>query len=233
MKKFDPLSVSMVFAAVLMMAFFSSGCRNDRSSLEAPGTIFIRQKAADPKAYLRAFFEEGPKLKAHGFSAYSLHRDLNDRGTFIITLKCARLGEGVDLVRSPEFMAAMDKADTQVPMVWYGLDTTERRYTEQPRMTGGIVIARNEVRDYGFWLDCFYKEDGGKHNHPGRKYKNSNYSIHHLPGKPEIAIVAHEASDVSKAPAFMRSEPMKGEMESTGVTGLDIWYGVNVQEGLF
>ncbi|HUO58365.1 MAG TPA: hypothetical protein VMV05_09360 [bacterium] len=233
MKQSNFLWASTVFAAIFMTAFFSFGCRNGSFSLEAPGTIFIRQKAPDPKAYLRAFRTEGPNLKAHGFSAYSLHRDLNDRETFIITLKCDRLGEGVDFVRSPEFMASVDKADAQIPMVWYGLDTTERKYTQQPQMTGGIVIARNEVRDYKFWLDCFYKEDGGKHNHPGRKYKNSNYSIHHLPGKPEIAIVVHEASDVSKAPAFMRSEPMKGEMESTGVMGLDIWYGVNMQEGLF
>ena len=118
-------------------------------------------------------------------------------------------------------------------MVWYGLDSKERKYTDQPKMTGGIVIAHNEVRDYKFWLDCFYKEDGGKHNHPGRKYKNSNYSIHHLPGEPEVAIVAHEASDVSKAPVFMTSDPMNGEMEATGVIGLEIWYGINLEEGLF
>ena len=232
-KRSNFLSASMVFATIFMSAFFSFGCRSGGFFLEAPGTIFIRQKAQDGQVYLQSFLKEGPKLKAHGFSAYSLHRDLNDRGTFIITLKCARLGEGVDFVRSPEFMDAMDKADAQIPMVWYGLDTTERKYTQKPQMPGGIVIARNEVRDYKFWLKCFYMEDGGKHNHPGRKYKNTNYSIHHLPGKPEIAIVVHEASDVSKAPPFMRSEPMKGEMESTGVIGLDIWYGVNIQEGFF
>jgi len=172
-------------------------------------------------------------LKSHGFSAFSLHRDLKDSHMMIETLKCSDLEKGVEFVRSPEFMSAMDKADVQIPMVWYGLDTTERQYTNQPKMTGGIVIARNEVRDYKFWLDCFYKEDGGKHNHPGRQYKNTHYSIHHLPGNPEVAIVVHEASDVSKAPAFMASDAMKGEMEATSVIGLEIWYGINLEEGLF
>jgi hypothetical protein len=200
---------------------------------DGPGNLFVRQKAADFKAFHEAFLGQKQNFKAHGFSAYSLHRDLNDPHAYILTLKCSDLDKGVEFVRSPEFMAAMDKAGARIPMIWYGLDTTERKYTDRPQMTGGIVIARNEVRDYKFWLDCFYKEDGGKHNHPGRKYKNSDYSIHHLSGKPEVAIVVHEASDVTKAPVFMTSDAMNGEMEATGVVGLEIWYGFNLEEGLF
>jgi hypothetical protein len=48
-----------------------------------------------------------------------------------------------------------------------------------------------------------------------------------------VAIVVHEASDVSKAPQFMTSDHMNGEMESTGVVGLEIWYGINIEEGTF
>ncbi len=203
------------------------------SPLNAPGTVFIRQKISDFKTFRQVFVDQKQNLKDHGFSAYSLHRDLNDPLTYILTLKCSDLEKGVDFVRSANFMASMDKAGGKIPMVWYGLDSKERKYTDQPKMTGGVVIARNEVRDYKFWLDCFYKEDGGKHNHPGRKYKNSNYSIHHLPGEPAVAIVVHEASDVSKAPVFMTSDPMNGEMEATGVIGLEIWYGINLEEGLF
>src|ERR1700677_2965145 len=212
---------------------FATACKSDSLSLNAPGTVFIRQKAKDIKTFREVFLGQKENLKTHGFSAYSLHRDLKDSRTIIVTLKCSNLEKDVEFIRSPEFISALDKADTQIPMIWCGLDRTERQYSDQPKMTGGIVIARNEVRDYKFWLDCFYKEDGGKHNHPGRQYKNSHYSIHPLPGNPEVAIVVHEASDVTKAPSFMVSDAMKGEMEATGVIGLEIWYGINLEEGIF
>jgi hypothetical protein len=226
-----PAPVPWALGFLLLAAL--SACHGNRASLDHPGAVFIRQKTGNVKSFHEALLRQGQNLKAHGFSAYSLHRVLADPHSLILTLKCSNLEKGVDYVRTPEFMAAMDKAGGRIPMVWYGLDTTERKYTPQPRMTGGIVIARNEVRDYPFWLECFYKEDAGKHNHPGRKYKNSNYSIHHLPGNPAVAIVVHEASDVSKAPVFMTSDAMNGEMEATGVVGLEIWYGVNLEEGVF
>lgn len=222
----------LFFIFALAISFFATLAfqKADSSSLDSPGNIFIHQKAADLKSFRAAFLGQKESLKAHGFEAYSLHRDLKDPKTFILTLKCSDLDKGVSFVRSPEFMSAMDKAAARVPMVWYGLDTDERKYTNQPKMTGGIVIAINQVRDYPFWLKCFKSES---HNHPGRKYKNSNYSIHHLPGNPAVVIVAHEASDVSKAPSFMISDPMNGEMEATGVVGLEIWYGINIEEGIF
>lgn len=215
----------------LTMAFVFTGVSFAlASSLDSPGNIFIRQKASDLKSFQQAFLSQKDKLKANGFSAYSLHQDLNDPKTFILTLKCSDLDKGISFVRSPEFMSAMDKAGARIPMVWYGLDTDGRKYTNQSKMTGGIVIAINQVRDYDFWLKCFKSES---HKHPNRKYENSNYSIHHLPGNPAVAIVVHEASDVSKAPSFMISDPMNGEMEATGVVGLEIWYGINIQEGTF
>jgi hypothetical protein len=227
-------SILLLLASLFFTSSWASG-------LHAPGTIFIRQQTKDISAYRTVFLGQKDNLKAHGFSAYSLHKDLKDDHVVIVTLKCSDLGKGVKYVRSAEFMSAMDKANVGIPVVWYGEDLTQwkslqlnqRQYSNQPHMTGGIVIARNEVRDYQFWLDCFYKEDGGKHNHAGRKYKNSNYTIQHLSGNPAVAIVAHEASDVSKAPVFMASDAMKGEMESTGVIGLEVWYGINLEEGLF
>ena len=225
--------VQEIFTFVFVLLSLTSCCGVKDASQNTPGTVFVRQKAADFKSFRKTFLDQKQNLRSKGFSAYSLHRDQKDPKIFILTLKCSDLQKGVDFVRSPDFMSSMDKAGGRIPMVWYGLDTKERQYSDQPKMTGGIVIARNEVRDYQFWLDCFYKEDGGKHNHPGRKYKNSGYSIHHLPGNPAVAIVVHEASDVTKAPAFMTSDPMNGEMESTGVVGLEIWYGVNIEEGNF
>ena len=226
---------------LIILAVFALTTGSMADSLHAPGTIFIRQGTKDIQAYRDVFLGLKANLKAHGFEAYSLHRDLKDKHVVIVTLKCSDLDKGIQFVHSAEFMSAMDKANVQIPVVWYGedltqwktLQITQRQYSNQPHMTGGIVIARNEVRDYQFWLDCFYKEDGGKHNHAGRKYKNSNYTIHHLSGDPAVAIVAHEASDVSKAPVFMASDAMKGEMESTGVIGLEVWYGINLEEGIF
>ena len=218
-----------VFFSILILVL-GMNWQAKASSLDAPGNVFIRQKATDLKSFRQAFLGQKDNLKAHGFSAYSLHRDYKDSKTFILTLKCSDLDKGVSFVRSPEFMAAMDKAGAKIPVVWFGLDTTERKYNNLVKMTGGIVIARNEVRDYDFWLKCFKSQN---HKHEGRKYKNSDYSVHHLPGNPDVAIVVHEASDISKAPAFMTSDALNGEMESTGVIGLEIWYGVNIEEGTF
>lgn len=217
----------------LMALFFllaMLGGQVGASPLNSPGDIFIREKASGAKAFKTELLAQAQILKTQGFTAYSLHKDLKAKDTFILTLKCSDLGKGVSYIRSEAFMSAMDKAGARIPQIWYGLDTQERVYTSQPKMTGGIVIARNEVRDYDFWLKCFRAQN---HNHEGRKYKNSGYSIHHLPGDPAVAIVVHEASDVSKAPQFMTSDHLNGEMESTGVVGLEIWYGVNIEEGTF
>lgn len=224
----DKVMKKTIFLSTLFLGLICNSHTN-ASALDSPGNIFIREKATDLKSFRETFLGQKENLKTYGFSAYSLHQDLNDPQVFILTLKCSDLDKGVSFIRSPEFMAAMDKAGARIPMIWYGLDTDERKYTDQPKMTGGIVIAINQVRDYPFWLKCFKSEN---HNHPGRKYKNSNYSIHHLPGDPAVAIVVHEASDVSKAPTFMISDPMNGEMEATGVIGLEIWYGTNIEEGL-
>lgn len=215
------------FKKLFLVLFLVMGVNASHAS---SGNIFFREKAGDFKSFREAFLGQAQNFKSHGFLAYSLHRDLKDKTTFILTLKCSDVEKGVDFIRSPEFMAAMDKAGTRIPQIWYGLDTQERQYTSQTKMAGGIVIARNEVRDYDFWLKCFRAQN---HNHEGRQYKNSGYSIHYLEGKPAVAIVVHEASDVSKAPAFMTSDHLNGEMESTGVVGLEIWYGINIEEGLF
>lgn len=199
-------------------------------SLNGPGNIFIRQKAEKRVDYLMAFLNQAAALKAHGITGYSFHQDLKDKNTYILCVKAADLEKGLNFVQSPEFHSAMDKAGARIPQVWWGLDEVVRTYRDLPEEGGGIVIARNEVRDYPFWLKCFKSQN---HNHEGRQYKNSDYSVHYLSGKPAVAIVVHEASDVSKAPPFMTSDHLNGEMESTGVVGLEIWYGVNIEEGIF
>jgi len=219
--------IRKLFALSTFLLFTGSLCAG---SLNGPGNIFIRQKAEKRADYLMAFLNQATALKAHGLTGYSFHQDLKEKTTYILCVKCADLEKGLDFVQSPEFQSGMDKAGAGIPQIWWGLDETGRSYQDLPEMGGGIVIARNEVRDYPFWLKCFRAQN---HNHEGRKYKNSHYSVHYLPGKPAVAIVVHEASDVSKAPAFMTSDHLKGEMESTGVVGLEIWYGVNIEEGIF
>ncbi|MGH7738665.1 MAG: hypothetical protein ACREL1_00825 [bacterium] len=222
------------FTLLLVLAILVGGyLKANVCALRGPGNLFIRQQASNYQNYRTAFLSQRAGFKAHGFSAYSFHLDLKNPHIIITTLKCSDLQKGLAFVRGPELEAALGKAGARIPEVWYGLDTTPRHYDGLPKKPAGIVIARNEVKDYPFWLKCFYAEDGGKHNHPGRHYKNSAYSIHHLPGNPAIAIVVHEASNVSKAPPFMVSDPMVGEMESTGVVGLQLWYGVNMDEGTF
>jgi len=221
----------MIWMALAL--FCASGCRSPFApSLNSPGTLFLKERVKNIEAFKKGFLDQRANLEAQGFQAYSLHRDLQDTHTLILILKCSNLGKGLAFVRSPDFLEAMDdKAGAKIPILWYGLDVTHREFTDQAHMSGGIVIARNEVRSYKFWKYCFDHEDGGKHNHPGRKYANSNYCHYWLPGDPEVAIVTHDASDVSKAPVFMNSDPLNDEMEATGVVGVDFWYGINLEEG--
>ena len=222
MNVFLKVSFSLFTFLLLTVGSFALG-------LDGPGNIFIRQKAGVEDAYLRAFGDQNKAFKAHGFTGYSFHKDLREKNTYILCMHCSNLEKGLAFVESPEFLSAMDKAGAKIPQVWWGLDEVGRTYRDLPEEGGGIVIARNEVRDYPFWLKCFRAQN---HNHEGRKYKNSDYSIHYIPGNPAVAIVVHKASDVTKAPDFMTSDHLNGEMESTGVIGVEVWYGINLEEGL-
>jgi len=198
---------------------------------EVPGNLFIRQQICDIDDFKKAYLNPPQKLKDQSFTAYSLHRDLKDPKTYILTLKCTNLRKAVGYIQSSDFHTACVGAGVGIPVIWCGVDVRERKYENRPKISGGIVIANNQVKDFGFWKACFDAEGG--HHHADRGYEASHYSIHHLAGKPDQVIVVHEASDVSKAAAFMTSPAMKGVMEASGVTGIDIWYGINLEEGTF
>ena len=212
-------------------------------SPESPGNIFIRQRAGDFNSFRAAFQNQREDFKANGFSAYSLHRDLTDPQALILTLKCSNLGKGLSFIRSKAYKTAMKKAGVQDSVLWFGVDVTPRQYGELPPKPAGIVIARNQLLSFKYWM-AFYNAEhdtqhGGKKPHPsegyhgGRQYKAGNYSIHRGLGKPDSAIVAHEASDVSKAPAFMNSAPMKTMQKPLGITRFEVWYGYNLEQGFF
>lgn len=212
-------------------------------SPDSPGNIFIREKAGDLKAFKTAFQGLQKDFKANGFSTYSLHRDLKDPHRLILTLKCSSLGKGLTFLESPGYKAAMKKAGVEKPVIWSGVDINPREYKKLPPKPAGIVIALNHLRSYDYWM-AFYKaehdtEHGGKnvhkgeHYHIGRHYKASNYSIHRGLGKPDTALVVHEASNLSKAPAFMNSRTMKVMQKPSGINLFEVWYGYNLEQGDF
>ncbi|HVM33700.1 MAG TPA: hypothetical protein VMU88_11240 [bacterium] len=226
-----PKFIWPLLLAVVTLGGFGCG---PQASLRSPGTLFLRQPVDSYKTFHEAFLAQAPRLKQQGFWAYSLHQDLSNPKAILLTLACSDLQKGLDFVRSDYFLNAMNKAGAGVPSVWWGLDLTARVYRPEPHMKGGIVVARNEVRSLAFWKKGFDAE--GPHNHAGRHYVASNRSVHAWPAKgegPAVVIVAHQASDVRMAPAFMDSPSMRGEMEALGVTGLELWYGKNIEQGLF
>lgn len=222
----------LVFFILSLGLLSAWGCQKE--SLHSAGTLFLRQSVDHYKVFHGAFLDQGPNLKANGFLAYSLHQDAFDPKAVIVTLKCSDLQKGLDFVRSDYFLNAMNKAGCGIPEIWYGLDITDRAYQNEPKMAGGIVIARNEVRSFKIWKKSFDAE--GPHHHANRRYVASNRTVHYCPalgGGLAAAIVVHNASDIKMAPAFMDSESMRGEMEAMGVEGLEIWYGKNLEQGLF
>jgi len=216
----------------LSLLCFSAACKDSRPVYpDAPGNLFIRQQICDIEDFKKTFLTPNQKLKDQGFSAYSLHRDLTDPKTYILTLKCANLKRAVEFIQSSNFHTVCVGAGLGTPVIWCGTDVRERRYGNPAKVTGGIVIANNQVKSFDFWKTCFDAE--GAHHHANRGYEASDYSIHHLSGIPDTVLVVHEASDVTKAPAFMTNPAMKGEMEAMGVTSITIWYGINLEERTF
>lgn len=212
-------------------------------SPDSPGNIFIRQKAADAKAYQKAVQGLREDFKANGFSAWSLHRDLRNPGLLILTLKCSNLQKGLGFVKSADYRDAMKKSGVQGMTVWSGADVQARTYKKMAKKPAGVVIAFNQLRSYDYWF-AFYnaehdKKHGGEnknegeHYHAERPYKAGNYSIHRGLGKPDSVIVMHEASDVSKAPSFMTAPPMVITQKPAGITRFEVWYGYNLDEGTF
>ena len=157
--------------------FSSLGCQKE--SLHSPGTLFLRQSVDHYKVFHAAFLAQSQNLKEQGFLAYSLHQDASDPKRVLLTLKCSDLEKGLTFVQSDYFLNAMNKAGCGIPDIWMGLDISGRVYQTGANRTGGIVIARNEVRSYEFWKKGFDAE--GPHHHANRRYTASNRSVHYWP----------------------------------------------------
>jgi quinol monooxygenase YgiN len=212
-------------------------------SSDSQGTLFIREKAVDVKTFQTAFQNSRADFKANGFLAYSLHTDLQDPSFIILTLQCSNLAKGLAFLKTDAYKTFMKTAGTKDSVVWSGADITPRVYGDLPPKPAGIVIARNDLKSYDYWKAVFDAEHnpahGGKNPnkesgyHEKRDYKASHYSIHRGLEKADVAYVVHEASDISKAPEFMTSTPMKAMKGPLGITRFTVWYGVNLEQGTF
>jgi hypothetical protein len=190
---------------------------------DAPGTIFVRQQICDIDYFKKVFFDPQKNLRAEGFTAYSIHRSLEDPKGYLLVFQCSDLKRAVKYVQSSHFHSICVGSGLGVPLMWAGVDVVRRKYVNQNPMTGGIVIERNEVKDYDFWKKWFDSANG----------MTGNYSIHDLKGMPEVVIVAQEVPDVFAARTLMNSDGMRNALEAAGVTKQEIWYGINLEEGVF
>lgn len=195
-----------------------NACRSPSASYpETPGNLFIRQQICDVAYFKKTFLTPSEKLKAQGFLAYSLHRDLNDPKTYLITLKCSDLKKAVDYIESSNFHTICVGAGLGTPLLWAGTDMIERKYKNLTRMTGGIVITRLELSSYETWKSRFdQKKD--------LSIQPGSESLHRLSEKSETVLLVYETSSASPA-----SESGKAE----GVTSQQVWIGVNLEEGVF
>jgi len=220
-------SILCLLLAVLLQA----GCA--KSLPHTSGELFVRMTVVDPVAWRKGFHSIEDLLKSQGFLAYSLHQDLKDPQGLLVTLKCR------DLLKGYRFVSGGNLQDLPTavgkPTLWAGTDVQERSYLPGMSKGGpGIVIVRHQVKDFDFWYKGYQHASGGTHHHPDRGYTPSRRSVHRVPGEPAAALVVHAASKVSKAPAFMETQNMRDRMEAGGVIGTpEIWYGTDIEEGLF
>jgi hypothetical protein len=217
----------VLLSAVLVLL---AGCSSPYPSV--PGNIFLKVRVLDEKAWRKGFETEIPILKSQGFQAYSLHQDLSDPQSLLLTLKCGDLKKGLRFAKSGNLLDLPTVMGKQV--VWAGTDVQERSYLYGiSKGTSGIVIVRHQVKDFDFWYKGYQHASGGTHHHPDRGYIPSRRSVHRVPGDPAAALVVHAASNVSKARAFMETQNMRDRMEAGGVIGTpEIWYGIDIEEGL-
>ncbi len=234
----------LVFGLLLFSIFQAcSAAGSPPPSSDSQGTIFIHEKISDQDSFQSAFKNLKDAFQSAGFLAYSLHRDLQNPSYMILTLQCSNLDKGQAFIKGENYRSTMKKAGIKDILVWSGADITPRIYGDLAPKPAGIVIARNDLKSYDYWKAVFDQEHnpahGGKNPNKGegyhekRGYQASHYSIHRGLGKADVAYVVHEASDVSKAPEFMTSAPMKAMKGPLGIKKFAVWYGINLEQGLF
>jgi len=220
-------------------------CRGDNPppSPDSPGCIFIRERSQGLPAFLKAFEGQKASLKATGFNHYSLHEDIQDPRVLILVLGCSSLEKGLAYLESPAYRDFLTQAGAREVKHWSGVDVLPRDFGRQAPKPAGMVIAWGTLKSFDRWKAFFDSEhdpahggknpSAGKGYHPNRDYTASSYSIHRGLGKPDSAIVAHQASDIRKAPEFMRTIPMENIRKPMGLLKMEVWFGYNLESGDF
>jgi hypothetical protein len=211
------LLLSLIFRIYLFFLLLAlPACRLQNPYPDAPGTLFIRQQICDLDDFKKSFYRPQNDLRGHGFLAYRFLRDPKDPKTYILAFQCSDLNKGVRFIQSSNFLTACIGSGMGLPLMWAGVKVEDRPYRNLPQMSGGMVVERYEVKDYGAW-----KKHWDADTHP-------DAGLYHLPGNPEVVIGTREVADVTQA------EPVAPDArEIPGVTHRDLWLGSSLEEGTF
>jgi hypothetical protein len=211
------------------------------SNPNKPGCVFLREHISDPDNFLILFGSKKETLKAKGFTHYSLHEAIEDPKTMILVLRCSDLATGLAYLNKADWQETFKNAGVTEIQRWSGTEVLPRDFSSLPPKPAGLVIAWGSLKSFDKWKKFFESEHdpghGGKNKsagqgyHPVRKYEASHYSISRGLGSPESAIVCHQASDITRAPEFMKSIPMENLKEPMGILQMEVWYGYNLQGG--
>ena len=197
-------------------------CRLQNPYPETPGTLFIRQQICDIDDFKKSFFRPQNDLKGHGFRAYSFLRDPKDPKTYILAFSCANLRKGVDFVRSSNFLTACIGSGMGLPLMWAGVRGPEGPDPNLAQRTGGMVVARYEVKDFEAWKRIWDAETD-----PG--LTGNGTSLYRLDGNPQVVILTRQVPDITQAPTSMDSQSLK----TAGVTRQGLWLGTHLEAGTF
>jgi hypothetical protein len=180
----------------------------------APGTLFIRQQICDLSDFKTRFFAPKNDLKNRGFLTYRFYRDIGDPKTYILVFECVDLKKAVEFIQSSNFILSCVGAGIGLPVIWAG---TEELPAPQP-VAGreSLVLVRYEVKDYESWKKRRDRGDAG---------------LYRLSGSPGVVIAAQKVGDIQKARDRMESPGEKDVMSAAGVTHLDIWFGIYLEDG--
>ncbi len=158
--------------------------------------------------------------------AFSFLRDPQDPKTYILAFSCADLRKGVDFVRSSNFLTACIGSGMGLPLMWAGVPGENGPDLNLAQRTGGMVVARYEVKDLGTGEKIL---DAEKDLIP----RESGAGLYRLEGNPEVIIETRRVPDITQAPDLMDSQAEKGALKAAGVIHRDLWFGTHLENGTF
>lgn len=206
----------------LLVLLAAPACRLQNPYPEAPGTLFIRQQICDIDDFKKSFFRPQNNLKGHGFLAYSFLRDPKDPKTYILVFSCADLRKGIAFVRSSNFLIACIGSGMGLPLMWVGAPWEDVTDPNLARKTGGMVVARYEVKDFEAWGKIWGSQKDFRRT-------GSKTGLYRLEENPDVVIVTQEVPDITQAPIPMDTQALN----TAGINHQDLWLGTHLEDGTF